>query len=216
MNGTTQLIAFPGTTENSQAGGTGGETYRPAQWSSEPILTYIKDPVDGTLYYFDAVIKIDHNRSLRTTDHPVQSGANITDHSFMMPARLSMEIGMSDSMTSYQQGQWDGGSSRSVNAYLTLLNLQKGRLGMTVSTRLDSYENMVIEQIGSQDDYETKYGLKVTVIFKQIITAVVGGSLPISANPQASQQNKVGTVYPTLLTPQQQKDIASWRTAIPK
>ena len=53
----------------------------------------IKTDVEG--YVFDAVLKLDHERRLAITDHPVEEGANITDHSYLEPKSLSIEIGMS-------------------------------------------------------------------------------------------------------------------------
>ena len=190
------IMAFPGTTEQLVAQGLSFfGPYRPSQWS-EPQLTYIVDS-KGNFYFFDAVVRTEHFRSLRITEHPVQTGANLSDHSFQMPAHLSLEIGMSDAMDSYQPGQYQSGlASKSVNAYQAFLGLQLARLPVTITTRLDTYENMIIEQISAPDDVKTRYGLKAVITLKQIITAVVSNT-KISANPQANQQTNVGPVQPT-------------------
>ena len=72
-----------------------GEAYRPIGWAQKHPQTFIEDP-DGNLWYFDAVMRLEHLESQRVTQHPVQTGANITDHSYAQPAQLTLDIGMSD------------------------------------------------------------------------------------------------------------------------
>ena len=196
MNSILSIYAFAGTTQALKAMGLPSfPAFRPLQWGFEPQVTFIEDYY-GSLYFFDAIIRAEHSRTLRVTEHPVQDGANISDHSFQMPARLALEIGMSDAMDSYQAGQWQGPFAKSVNAYWKLLELQNDRLPLTVSTRLGTYVNMILEQINAPDDYKTKYGLKALVTFKQIITAQVP-TTKVSVMPQQSQQTNVGEVQPT-------------------
>ena len=45
---------------------------------------------------FDAVLKTDHTSKVTATSHPVESGANISDHAFVEPAEISLEVGVSD------------------------------------------------------------------------------------------------------------------------
>lgn len=133
--------------------------------------TFINDGTDT--FYFDAIIRLEHNESRRITEHPVQTGANISDHSFQLPARLVLEIGMSDVMASYKDGQFGSDSSypkRSVQAYHKFQEWQQFGLPLSVYTRLNDYSNMVIENISAPDDVKTKYGLKAMVSFKEIIT----------------------------------------------
>lgn len=148
-----------------------------------------------TTYFFDAILRVDHYQELRATDHPVQGGASITDHAYLMPARVSLEIGMSDAMDSYQSGQWTGSSSKSINAYQTLLQLQALRIPVTVTTRLNTYTNMVIESIRSGDDVRTLHALSATVQFRQIILGTVTTSTQ-SARPNQTGDTSPGTSQP--------------------
>jgi hypothetical protein len=148
-----------------------------------------------TTYFFDAILRVDHFQELRATDHPVQGGSSITDHAYLLPARVSLEIGMSDAMDSYQSGQWTGNSSKSINAYQTLLQLQALRVPVTVTTRLNTYSNMVIESIRSGDDTRTLHGLKANVQFRQIIVGTVTTSTQ-SARPHTTGLFGLGLVQP--------------------
>jgi hypothetical protein len=118
---------------------------------SETVLTYFSTQ-DGRNYIFDAYFNINHESNLAITQHPIQTGASISDHAYMEAQQLTFEIGMSDVMqdlpysgvVSFNNGD---SSSRSVNAYQTLRNLQADRVPIDVITRLGTYKNMLIESI---------------------------------------------------------------------
>lgn len=189
--------------------------WRPPQWdgltNEAAQLALIKTNVsDGTNYYFfDAILHADHTTTLKATENPVQTGASITDHAYMLPARLTLSIAMSDAMTSMLKGQWQTSRSRSVSAYRTLVNLQQSRVPLTIMTRLNLYENMIIEQITAPDDYKTKYGLKCTINFRQIMVGMVATTTKISSAPQITDSTSVGTVQPIPLTEAQKAVLVS-------
>lgn len=146
-----------------------------------------------TTYFFDAILSVDHFQELRTTFHPVQNGAPIIDHAFLLPARVVLEIGMSDLMDTYKQGMFDNYTTKSVSAYQTLLYLQGLRVPLTVNTRLNNYKNMVIESVRSRDDQTTFHGLRALVSFVEIIQGTVILTPP-SARENASSTTNIGTV----------------------
>ena len=144
--------------------------WHPPQWDSSADMVSISDNING--YFFDAIIRADHNTSRRITEHPVQSGASISDHSYQLPAKLTLEIGMSDAMDSFVKGQW-AVAGKSQSAYNKLVELQSSGKPLTITTRLNYYTNMGIESISAPDDKSTTYGLRCSVTFRQIITAAV-------------------------------------------
>lgn len=121
----------------------------------------INSPSAGRIL-FDAVLHVDHSLNVVTTDHPVQTGANISDHAYKENDEVTLEIGMSDAAVS------SGGSNRSVNAYQTLRSIAANRELVTLVTRLNTYPNMLIVSLSAPDDYTTMFGLRATVTFKQI------------------------------------------------
>lgn len=149
---------------------------------------------DGKRYHFDAILREEHTTSIRTTDHPIQSGANISDHAFVLPCRLTMEIGVSDVMAS-SSGLFTSGPTRSVSAYQTLLQLQQARLPISIMTDLNLYKNMLIEHMNAPKTYQTARALRATVQFKEIIMAMVS-TTKVSARPQTTGQTNVGQVQP--------------------
>jgi hypothetical protein len=137
-----------------------------------------------------------------------------------MPSRVVMYIGMSDAMAAYASGAnnanttsatpdtvtpFSGGStSKSVNAYQTMITLQAARSPLTVTTRLRTYTNMLIALISPREDFKTIAGLKMRIEFEQIITATTSTSVTgsasiaslnaVSARPDATQQTGLGQV----------------------
>lgn len=161
--------------------------WRPPEWSGlssdAAQLVYMKSNIGG--YFFDALIRAEHTTRLKITDHPVQTGANIVDHSYIEPATLVMEIAVSDAMDSMVSGQFTAGITKSVAAYQTLLKLQQTRLPLQVVTRLNVYQNMLIEELTAPEEAKTLYGLRCTVTLKEIFVVEVSKTT-VSARPQAT------------------------------
>lgn len=176
------------------------QVWSPPQWLNQPSdqqqLFYAKTAIqtgDGTKsYFFDAVLRVEHNSEMRITEHPIQTGANISDHAYQMPARLIFEIGMSDAMATLGPNSWSNAYTKSVSAYQTLLSLMQSRIALNIHTRLYTYSNMLIESIRAPDDYKTQFGGKFTVNFRQIITAQV--SLVVSSSRSATTITNSGSV----------------------
>jgi hypothetical protein len=194
--------------------------YRPLQWALQSV--YLKTNIAG--YVFDAVIKEEHVHALAITQHPVQTGANITDHAYQKPAMLVLEVGMSDAMASFVPGQWGGGGQdgsligslvnnavrgltggalgellgvgpgKSVSAHQKLLELQAARTPLQVTTKLKIYRNMLIERIISPVEDKTVNALRCIVVMRQIIIAQVPTTTAKSADPQTTDQTGKGLV----------------------
>jgi hypothetical protein len=148
-----------------------------------------------TIYVFDAVIRTEHQQRIRKTEQPVQTGANVSDHAFIEPARVVLEIGMSDAMDSYVPGQWTGDNSKSVNAFQQLLKIAKDRQPVTVGTRLNVYTNMMLVDVNSPDTAETRFGLKATIVFEELFTGTIT-SQQVSARLDLTDSTSLGTKVP--------------------
>ncbi|WP_034438001.1 phage baseplate protein [Clostridium ihumii] len=156
---------------------------------SEIVKTYFDTGKEQL--YFDAIFSTQHNTSINITSHPIQTGADISDHAYEEPNKLTFDIGMSDVMQSYLQGQYSDNSSRSVSAYKKLRELQSQRLPITIVTKLGTYKNMMIETISSTDDNKTTYGLRATITLKQIFVVNVA-TVKISERPHKSSTTNEG------------------------
>lgn len=156
-----------------------------------------KWPIGGM--YFDGILHTEHSARVRPTQYPVQTGVVMTDHAVIEPAEVSIEVMMCNSTTNtyvstnpilnsfyqsvqglqnYSNVKWlMGGASpvtmpgdeRSVNAWKALREMQVARVPITVETRLQTYNNMIIEELTAPDDAKTMNALKCTVRLREII-----------------------------------------------
>jgi len=142
---------------------------------------------------FDAVLKTDHTSKLTATSHPIENGANITDHAVIEPAEISIEIGMTDC----------NGTGVSDKMFKSLQALQFSRQHITVVTRYRTYRNMLIMSMSVPDDFTTMNALKAMLMLREIPTAGTA-AVEVSARP-SQQAHKTGnsssgsgsTVQPT-------------------
>ena len=179
--------------------------WKPQQWSTpnyaSPALTMLVTGADQQqkLYVFDAIIRAEHEQRTVVTSNPVQTGAALNDHAYVIPPKLSIEIRMSDAMQSYVAGQWADSPSRSISAYQTLVGFtQPPTVIDAIHTRLHDYSNMIITEIRAIEERNTRYGLRALVTFVQVLTAsieVIAGSSQAAAKsaiPQATNATVVG------------------------
>src|SRR3972149_4267465 len=109
-----QVRAIQGPVYNPQVP---AKVWRPPSWpattgGTQAELVGLADNIGG--YFFDAFIRQEHRTTRRITEHPVQDGANISDHSYQLPAQLTLEIGMSDAMDAVVNGVWASSAKSSV------------------------------------------------------------------------------------------------------
>lgn len=184
-----------------------GGPWTPPQYA-KPALTVITVPATTTAgpvnYVFDAVFRLMHRRSVHKTQHPVLTGANISDHFFVEPARLVLEIGMSDVMSSYKSDMWVGASTKSISAWQILKGLALNGTLVTVTTRLDTYINMQVLDIGSPDDNKTLHGLRATITLEELLSASVSSVSTSSSRSQTTSDSSNSVVSGTGVNPSQE------------
>lgn len=149
-------------------------------------------------WFFDAELQTTHTSTLTITSHPVQTGNSVTDYAFLQPRKLSMNIGMSDVAKSLIPGQFETGTSRSIEAFKILQKLQSMRIPIQVYSRLGLYQNMLVETLTTQDDHTTTHGLKCTVDFQELLVAKVS-TVKVSSNPAVTNNVQKGNQQPQQL-----------------
>jgi hypothetical protein len=147
-------------------------------------------------YFFDAFIREGHTGSVRITEHPVQGGANISDHAYNLPDKLTIEILVSDSMDCVVMNQFSEMSTKSISAYQQLRKLKEKRQPLSVNTRLHFYEDMLIESMSVTNDYKSASSMRCTVMLRQIIMAKVSTETVKSDKNYAAAKDEVKTNAP--------------------
>jgi hypothetical protein len=216
--------------------GASSSPWRPPQWQASPlyyilisgsqnapanttttsasgVMTMTASGTTSQMYVPDAVMRVEHQQEAHITEHPVQTGANISDHAYAMPARVTLDIGISDAMAAYTSSYapnavpWVGAAvsskpSKSVNAFATISSWVTGRVLVTLGTRLKVYSNMMVESIAPEETNKTKTSLRCRVTFKQVFIANVQ-QVAASALPQTTQLTSSGVTTSTPLSASQ-------------
>ena len=123
-----------------------------------------------------------HSDTLTITDHPVEIGAQITDHSFLNPVTVDIVVG------------WGSGLQLPLNQiYEKLLTLQTSRVPFKIITGKRRYDSMLMESIEVSTDADTENVLRVFLRCRQIIiVSTTATAIPPTAN-QANPQNTAET-----------------------
>lgn len=176
-----------------------------------PISTWllVKSNIGG--WFFDAVLSAQHTLTLTVTADPIQLGSSVTDYAYVQPRQLVLQIGQSDSATSFIPGQFAGGPSRSVNAYQVLKALAYQRIPVQVTTRLETYPNMIVQEVQATEDHTTANALQATVTLQELLVATVQ-AVVVSANPTVTSRQGRGTAQPSQLTQAQAATLAQRQT----
>lgn len=112
------------------------------------------------------VVEEKHRDELVITNHPVQNGANITDHAYKQPAMLALRYGWSTSGALYSL---DLGAPSVEDVYDMLLKLQESRQPFDVITGKRNYSNMLIRSIDLVTDKTTEKSIIVDMLLQQVI-----------------------------------------------
>lgn len=126
--------------------------------------------------------------ALEITQQPVQQGATITDHAFLKPTTLSVQIrfaqaGLTDAFSaSLQSAIFGNSSTNSANGslsetYQKLLDLQSSLAPFSIITPKRVYNNMLFQTLGVTTDKQTENVLAVSATFLQIIIVSVTTTL---------------------------------------
>ena len=86
------------------------------------------------------------------------------------------------------------GPGRSVNQWNVLKKMQLARVPIQVETRLQTYSNMIIEELSAPDDYQTLNALKCTVRLKEIIFANVAETTVSARAASTAAESSSGQV----------------------
>jgi hypothetical protein len=133
----------------------------------------------------DVTVREDHEDELVITENPVEQGADFTDHAFKAPARLTIEVGYSNS--SLQSG---GDPDYVQSIYAQFLALQSSLQPFDVVTGKRSYSNMMITLLHTVTDEATENALFLTVKLREII---IVQTQTVSVPPSSNMANPEDT-----------------------
>lgn len=158
---------------------------------------------------FSAYVTISerHHDDLDIVDHPVEVGAQVSDHAYMRPPEVTIECALSNSphaggllglggaitgTIGGVQSIITGNSPDQVKeVYSRMRELQRTAELITVVTGKRTYEDMLIKSLTVETDHQTEHVLRVTVNLRQVMRVTVrevliGAPAEEQADPQAT------------------------------
>lgn len=133
----------------------------------------------------DVTLEEEHTDELVLTEHPVEQGASITDHSYKRPCSVVIRAGWSNSSPSAL------GDPAYVQAvYNEFLELQESRQPFDIVTGKRYYTNMLFRRLMTKTDEKTENALLLVAECQQIIIAATQTvTTPDPKNMKSPQSN---------------------------
>ena len=139
----------------------------------------------------DVVISEMHADQVSVTSHPIDTGADVSDHAIMQASVVTCVFGWSDSsraINSALDGSILQGMETTKDVYDKLLELMKARQPLRLSTGKRTYENVVITNLKTTSTVETESAAIIEITFQEVFMAqAVTVSLSAAKQKNASK-----------------------------
>lgn len=136
------------------------------------ITSLLSDQISIDGIVFDAYLELNQTETTTVTSHPVQTGANVSDHAYVNPREFEYLIGVTNSTVGKSLALLSFsipfvGINRAVSAYDYLVSMQRFRNPVELHNKYGDY-NVLITSVSVLDDYKTNDCLKARVHMKEI------------------------------------------------
>lgn len=145
----------------------------------------------GTLE-IDATVREQYSISAEVTDHPVERGANISDHSRRKPDVLRMECVVTNTPIAAPDQLPVGYEARAWRAYRYLEDLVEFGEAVTVVTILGVWENMLVTEVQVPRDRGTGDALAFSCSLKQVVIVESRTALVVTKAPNGQPRRDKG------------------------
>lgn len=122
----------------------------------------------------NVVLTEDHETSIEITSNPIETGAEVNDHAYITPKRVTLEFA-------------DANAAATWNA---LIRFQESRVPFVLVTGLAVYRNMMVKGLKAKRDASFSRVLSGSAELQEVIivdtagaTAIGGTSFPPAGNP---------------------------------
>lgn len=136
------------------------------------------------VFSFDTTLVEEHVSELEISSHPVELGAEITDHAVIKPSSLTIVGEVTDTPLSLRQNQngeitfaendlfgasTNESKTRSIVALEAFKKLQRDRTLVTVQTGLELYQEMLIQSVSVSQDVDTAHTAILNLKLKKLL-----------------------------------------------
>lgn len=130
------------------------------------------EPIEGgDAIVPDVTISEVHDDEVTVTQHPVDTGAAISDHAIVQPASVTCVFGWSDSsraLNSALDGSILKGMQTSKDVYDRLVELKNQRALLRLSTGKRKYPSVVITKLKVSTTVDTESAAVIEVTFQEV------------------------------------------------
>lgn len=163
-------------------------------------LSYIIDEEGGTEIplQIDLIYGAETTASSSVTDIPLETGRKIVDNVIQDPLKFSLRCIVSDLVS--EEGR---DSSQPKKSWAQLRDLMKRKTLLTLQTQMETYENLIIKQLTSPENYQTGKSLifdlsLAQIEFIDINVATLSAQIVAPESPATNRTSQVnlGPVQP--------------------
>ncbi len=151
------------------------------------------------LLYMDAIVTEGHTINATVTQHPVEFGANISDHIILEPREYKMKARISSFPLTRREDSLSGSLSRPRAAWKMIEDLMFSRSFVILRNDLASYSNLVLKTISTERDSQTSNVLDFDATFTEVFVvdtpagyidglSVVNNPTSVAINASVSDQ----------------------------
>ena len=136
----------------------------------------IEDADGAAVFQFDATVNETHSRSAIATAHPIEEGANISDHIQLEPKRLEL-VAVRSSTPMFVDSVV---SNRDIVSFEELESILERASTISVETSLVPYDNLAFVRLTVRRDAASGQAIFAAMVFEEIVK-VAGRSVLIPA-----------------------------------
>ena len=170
---------------------------------------------------FEATVSASHEGTSTITRHPVEEGANVTDHIRDEPETLELDVVVSNfpliiaaSLRASPSVPGGNPKTRAADAWEFIRDLRKQGKTVTASTKLRDYPNMAIRRQGTVQDKDTGEIVRMTISLEEIVIATTQTvNPPDPVNPSRTPREPIGKKPKVPATPAESAKAANTSAA---
>lgn len=130
----------------------------------------------------DCVVSERHTSEIEITGNPIETGAEVNDHAYVMPKRVTLDVVHGDVAATYA----------------ALVRFQEARIPFVLVTGLTAYPNMLIKAVNADRDRSFSRVLRATIDLQEVI--IVSTAYAAATGPRSGGQpggaNSTGAAPP--------------------
>jgi hypothetical protein len=146
--------------------------------------------IDG--YVLDVAVSEEHAFDSEVTSHPVEQGADISDHVLARPINVSIEGVVSDTPIGAAATARGDTTLPSSDAFARLIAIRNAREPVIIETSLQVFRNMVLQSLQVPRSSSTGDALRFRATFVQVQLVVNERTVVEVAVPVAAKKKNLG------------------------